>query len=211
MKLLLTLILMIMQTDTVTLFTLPELPYDLDSLEPQISGETMRYHYGKHHKAYIDNLNTLIKGTPFEGKSLEEIILGSDGAIRNNAAQAWNHTFFFLTLSPSPKKQPGGALAKAIERDFGSFETFRTLFAKQAAALFGSGWVWLTVDSDGKLRIESFSNAGNPLSEGHTPLMCMDVWEHAYYIDYRNRRADAIAAWWDKIDWGTVEKRFAAK
>lgn len=200
-----------MQTDTISVFTLPTLPYDLNGLEPQISEETMRYHYGKHHQTYVNNLNALVKGTHYEGKPLEELIRTADGAVFNNAAQAWNHTFFFLTLSPSPKMRPEGALAEAIDRDFGSFDTFRTIFNKQAATLFGSGWVWLVEDSDGKLHIEALPNAGNPLTKGQKPLMCMDVWEHAYYIDYRNRRADAVNSWWDKVDWRVVEERYAQK
>ena len=188
---------------------LPKLPYALEALEPQISRETMQYHYGKHHQAYVNNLNALIAGTKYEKMPLEEIILTSDGPIFNNAAQDWNHTFFFYSLSPSPKTVPTGALAAAIDRDFGSFDRFKEQFFKAAAGQFGSGWAWLVKDKAGKLSIVTTSNAGNPMTQGLVPLMCIDVWEHAYYIDYRNRRPDFIAVAWEKVDWATVEKRFA--
>ncbi len=208
----LTLLNLITMTTTDTLsaetFTLPELPYQLNALEPQISEETMRYHYGKHHKTYIDNLNRLIRGTRFQNAPLEEIVINSDGALFNNAAQAWNHTFYFLTLSPDPQVMPDGELAEAIKRDFGSFENFKKQFTEAAATLFGSGWTWLVKDHDGKLKIVSYSNGGNPLPHGLTPLLGIDVWEHAYYIDYRNARADALANHWDVIDWKVVGQRY---
>ena len=187
---------------------LPKLPYALDALAPQISEETMLYHYGKHHKAYVDNLNRLIVGTPWQDASLEEIVLGADGAIFNNAAQTWNHTFFFLSLSPDPKSVPTGALAEAINRDFGSFDAMKETMTKAAAGQFGSGWAWLVKDKNGKLSIVAESNAGNPMTRGLKPLLNIDVWEHAYYIDYRNRRPDFLQALWDRVDWKVVEKRF---
>ncbi len=187
---------------------LPKLPYALDALAPQISEETMLYHYGKHHKAYVDNLNRLIVGTPWQDASLEKIVLGADGAIFNNAAQTWNHTFFFLSLSPDPKSVPTGALAEAINRDFGSFDAMKETMTKTAAGQFGSGWAWLVKDKNGKLSIVAESNAGNPMTRGLKPLLNIDVWEHAYYIDYRNRRPDFLQALWDRVDWKVVEKRF---
>ena len=187
---------------------LPKLPYALDALAPKISEETMLYHYGKHHKAYVDNLNRLIEGTPWQNATLEEIVRGADGAIFNNAAQTWNHTFFFLSLSPNPKSVPTGALAEAINRDFGSFDALKETMSKAAAGQFGSGWAWLVKDKNGKLSVVAESNAGNPMTRGLTPLLNIDVWEHAYYIDYRNRRPDFIQALWDRVDWKVVEKRF---
>lgn len=194
--------------DTTAIFSLPQLPYELGDLAPQISEETMQFHYGKHHQAYIANVNKLIRGTKFERMSLEEIVKQSDGTLFNNAAQTWNHTFYFLTLSPNPKTVPTGKLSEAINRDFGSFAQLKEQLSKAAVSLFGSGWVWLAVDKTGKLVIVSESNAGTPLRLGLKPLLGIDVWEHAYYIDFRNRRADAIEALWDRIDWRTVEERF---
>lgn len=187
---------------------MPQLPYAQDALAPKMSKETFEYHYGKHLQAYINNLNDLIKETKFEDLSLEEIVKTSDGPIFNNAAQTWNHTFFFLSFSPNPKKKPEGKLAEAIERDFGSFEAMKEQFTKAASGLFGSGWAWLSADKEGKLSISQESNAGTPLKKGLTPIMTCDVWEHAYYIDYRNKRADFIAGFWDILDWGIVEKRY---
>ena len=187
---------------------LPPLPYAVDALAPKMSQETLEFHYGKHHQAYVNNLNSLIPGTPFENSSLEEIIVRADGPIFNNAAQVWNHTFFFYTLSPSPKSMPSGPLATAIDRDFGSFDQFKEKFAQAATSLFGSGWVWLVADNVGKLSIISEPNAGNPLRKGFRPLLAIDVWEHAYYIDYRNRRPDFIRNFWDLIDWNVIEKRY---
>lgn len=201
-------ILLILNLIGMTIHQLPQLPYALNALEPQISEETMRYHYGKHHQTYITNLNTLIQGTKFEDATLEEIIAQAEGPIFNNAAQAYNHTFFFLTLSPHPKTAPTGALLEAINSAFGSFDKFKEQFSKAAVGLFGSGWAWLVENKSGELSIVSSPNAGNPLTQGLKPLMCADVWEHAYYIDYRNRRADALAALWDRIDWNVVEQRY---
>lgn len=186
----------------------PELPYDSTALEPAISEETVKFHYGKHEKAYIDNLNALIKDTRFEDMSLEEIITESDGALFNNASQAWNHIFYFFGLNPEGGGEPGGDLRKAIDRDFGSFEQFKEDFVKAGVGLFGSGWVWLASDTDGKLFIQALGNAGNPMTSGLTPLLTFDVWEHAYYLDYQNRRADALKALWDFVDWDVVESRY---
>lgn len=191
------------------MFELPKLPYELDALAPQISKETMEYHYGKHHKAYVDKLNDLIKDTKYEGMALEAIIKESEGPVFNNAAQVWNHTFFFFGLSPKPKTKPTGALGAAIDRDFGSFDKLKEEMSKAGVGQFGSGWAWLVKDRGGKLSVVATPNAQTPLTTDKTPLMCIDVWEHAYYIDYRNRRPDFINAAWEKTDWSVVEKRFA--
>ena len=196
------------KTENTVTFALPKLPYSLDALAPQISEETMRYHYGRHHQTYIENLNRLVRESRFEHSALEEIVRNAEGALYNNAAQTWNHTFYFLTLSPNPKTVPTGALSEAINRDFGSFESFREQFTKASTSLFGAGWVWLAQDKNGKLSIISEPNAGNPLRNGMKPLLAFDVWEHAYYIDYRNRRADHINAIWERVDWRVVEERF---
>jgi len=189
----------------------PALPYAENALEPVISAETIRYHYGKHEKAYIDNLNRLIKGTEFENSELEDIIEKADGPLFNNASQAWNHIFYFFTFSPDGSREPGGELRKAIERDFGSFEKFKDAFVEAGAGLFGSGWVWLSRDDEGKLLITQGRNAGNPLTDGLTPLLTFDVWEHAYYLDYQNRRAEALHKLWDIIDWDVVGSRYTKK
>ncbi len=188
---------------------LPDLPYGLSALAPKMSEETLNFHYGKHLQAYVDNLNRLIVGTPFEHTSLEETLCKSSGAIFNNAAQVWNHTFFFDTLNPQVKAIPE-RLKMMLEAEFGTVEKFRETFLAAAVGLFGSGWAWLVLN-DGKLEIVSESNAGNPLTKGMTPLLTIDVWEHAYYIDYRNRRADYLNALWDLIDWGKVESRLDCK
>jgi Fe-Mn family superoxide dismutase len=187
---------------------MPSLPYAQDALAPHISKETIEHHYGKHLQTYVNNLNNMIGGTPFEDASLEDIIRKADGGIFNNGAQIWNHTFYFLSFAPNGQHAPAGKLAEAINKEFGSFEAFKEQFAKQATGLFGSGWTWLVKDGEGRLNIVNESNAGNPLRAGLTPLMVMDVWEHAYYIDYRNRRADSIKATWEVIDWKIVEGRF---
>lgn len=186
----------------------PELPYDEAALAPAISEETVKFHYGKHEKTYIDNLNAMIKGTRFEDMALEEIICESDGALFNNASQAWNHIFYFFGLNPDCNGEPSGSLRNAIDRDFGSFEQFKADFEKAGTTLFGSGWVWLAADHNGKLMILAESNAGNPLTRGLTPLMTFDVWEHAYYLDYQNRRADALKALWPIVDWDVIESRY---
>lgn len=186
----------------------PTLPYQTDALEPVISRETIDYHYGKHEKAYIDNLNKLIKGTEYEDMDLEEIIRHSDGALYNNAAQAWNHIFYFFTFSPEGNREPTGDLRRAIDRDFGSFDKFKETFEQAGASLFGSGWVWLSRDDDGKLFISQGQNAQNPLKDGLVPLLTFDVWEHAYYIDYKNLRASYLKKMWDIVDWDIVADRY---
>ena len=186
----------------------PELPYATDALAPAISQETIEYHYGKHEKAYIDNLNRLIKDTEYEDMELEDIIRSASGALFNNASQAWNHIFYFFTFSPDGIREPEGHLREAIDEQFGSFDQFKKAFEDAGATIFGSGWVWLSKDNDGKLFITQTSNAGNPLTEGLIPLLTFDVWEHAYYIDYRNRRLDALKEWWKIIDWDIVSARY---
>ncbi len=186
----------------------PQLPYDEDALEPVISRQTVEYHYGKHEKAYIDNLNRLIKGTEYEDSDLEDIIEHATGALFNNASQAWNHIFYFFTFSPDGRREPSGELRAAIDRDFGSFEKFKEAFVDAGVGLFGSGWVWLSRDESGKLFITQGPNAASPLTDGLTPLLTFDVWEHAYYLDYQNRRADALKKLWDIVDWQVVESRY---
>lgn len=189
-------------------FALPELPYAHDALAPVISEETLAFHYGKHHQAYVNNLNGLVPGTEYENADLDTIVKKSDGAIFNNAAQIWNHNFYFLSLTPVKGTAPSAALAKAIDAAFGSFENFKTEFGKAAVTLFGSGWAWLVKDADGKLSIVKESNAGTPITRGLEPLLTFDVWEHAYYIDFRNRRPDYVAALWDLVDWNVVSARY---
>ena len=186
----------------------PELPYSSDALTPVISQETIDFHYGKHEKAYIDNLNRLIKGTDYEDMELEDIIRHSEGALFNNASQAWNHIFYFFSFAPNSGGEPGGELRKAIDRDFGSFENLKKAFEDAGAGLLGSGWVWLSRDEDGKLFITQEKNAGTPLKTGLIPLLTFDVWEHAYYLDYQNRRADHLRRLWDIVDWDVVESRY---
>lgn len=196
--------------DSTSLFRLPDLPYEMSALAPNMSEETLRYHYGKHHQTYINNVNRMIEGTRFASMSLEEIVRQSDGPLYNNAAQALNHNLYFLAFAPAAvaKHAPSGALASAIKRDFGSFEAMKVQMAKAANSLFGSGWVWLAENKNGNLVILSESNAGNPLRHGLTPLLGIDVWEHAYYVDYRNDRARSISQLWDIIDWQVVEDRY---
>lgn len=183
-------------------FKLPKLPWPADALQPHISKETIEFHYGKHHAAYVTNLNKFVPGTPYENLSLEEIIQKAPaGPIFNNAAQVWNHTFFWSCLSPQGGGEPEGKLADAIKESFGSFADFKQKFTDAAVKLFGSGWVWLARDKDGKLSIESASNAGTPLQQGKTPLLTCDVWEHAYYIDYRNARPKFVDAFWKIVNW----------
>lgn len=189
-------------------FELPKLPYALNALEPVISQKTLEFHYGKHHQAYVNNLNNLVPGTRFENASLETIIKEADGGIFNNGAQVWNHTFFFHSLAPNAGVEPSGALADAIKKDFGSFAEFKEKFSKAAVTLFGSGWAWLVKNEAGKLEIVQESNAGNPLRKGLNPILTCDVWEHAYYLDYQNRRPDFVESFWKLVDWKTVEARF---
>ena len=188
-------------------FTLPELPYPMDALEPYISKRTLEFHYGKHHQAYVNNLNNLVPGTDFENASLEEIIQKADGGIFNNAAQVWNHSFYWKCLSPDGGGEPAGLLADEINQFFGSFDSFKEQFTKAAATLFGSGWAWLLKDAYGNLDIVQTSNAGCPLKEGLTPLLTCDVWEHAYYIDKQNARPAYIADFWKLVDWNAVAGR----
>lgn len=186
----------------------PNLPYAADALEPVISQDTINYHYGKHEKAYIDNLNKLISGTKYENMELEDVIRLSDGALFNNASQAWNHIFYFFSFSPNGGGEPSGELSAAINNQFGSFETFKQAFEEAGVKLFGSGWVWLSKDGEGKLFITQGINASNPLTQGLTPLLCFDVWEHAYYLDYQNRRVDALHHLWNIVDWTVIESRY---
>jgi Fe-Mn family superoxide dismutase len=189
-------------------FQLPELRYKKEALAPVISAETIEFHYGKHHLAYVNNLNGLITGTEYENADLETIIMKAEGPVFNNAAQIWNHTFYFESFSPKGSRIPSGTLADAINGSFGSFTAFQEQFSKAAASLFGSGWAWLVKNKDGALQIIQEPNAGNPLKKGLTPVMTCDVWEHAYYIDYRNRRPDYIKAFWEILDWEIIQKRF---
>ncbi|VVD88242.1 superoxide dismutase [Pandoraea horticolens] len=188
---------------------LPELPYAIDALAPTISKETMEYHYGKHHQAYVTNLNNLIKGTEFENASLEDIIKKSSGGVFNNAAQVWNHTFFWNTLSPKGGGAPSGDLAKAIDAKFGSYDAFKEAFSKSAVGNFGSGWTWLVKKADGSVDIVNTSNAATPLTGADKPLITIDVWEHAYYIDYRNARPKFVEAFWNLVNWEFAAKNFA--
>jgi superoxide dismutase len=189
--------------------TMPTLPYAVNALEPVISEQTINFHYGKHLQNYVNTLNTLVQGTEFEGKSVEDIVkTAPDGPIFNNAGQTLNHTLYFLQFkAPVQGNEPTGKIAEALVRDFGSFENFKKEFAQAGATLFGSGWAWLSQDKDGKLVITKDANAGNPLRQGNTPLLGIDVWEHAYYLDYQTRRVDHLAALWDIIDWNVVESR----
>ncbi len=186
---------------------LPKLPYSPEALEPHISKKTIEYHYGKHHMTYVKKLNDMIPGTPFEEASLEEIIMKAEGGIFNNGAQVWNHTFYWEGLTPEGGGEPEGELLKAIQRDFGSFEKFKEAFASASVTLFGSGWSWLVKNQNGKLEILQTSNAENPMRDGKTPLLTCDVWEHAYYLDYQNRRPDYLGAFQKIINWKRVEDR----
>ncbi len=189
--------------------TLPELPWPKDALTGSISSETIDYHYGKHHKAYIDKLNAAIEGTGDAEKSLEELIKTTNGGTFNNSAQVWNHTFYWNCLSPRGGGAPSGAAADAISSAFGSFDAFKDQFSNSAATLFGSGWAWLCKTSAGGLQIVQTVNAGNPITDGHTPLLTCDVWEHAYYIDYRNARPNYIEAFWKLVNWDFVGKNLS--
>ena len=188
---------------------LPALPYAMDALSPHISKETLEFHYGKHHQTYVTNLNNLIKGSEFENASLEEIVKKASGGVFNNAAQIWNHTFYWNSLSPKGGGQPSGALASAITAKWGSFDAFKEAFTKSAVGNFGSSWTWLVKKSDGSLDIVNTSNAATPLTTGDKPLLTCDLWEHAYYIDYRNRRPDYMGAFWSLVNWDFAAKNFA--
>ncbi|MCA9553765.1 MAG: superoxide dismutase [Myxococcales bacterium] len=187
-------------------FTLPELPYSKDALAPHISAETLEYHHGKHHAKYVETLNSLTEGTDNANKSLEELIKSTSGKLFNQAAQVWNHTFYWNCLSPNGGGAPTGKIADAINEAFGSFETFKEKFSAEAAGHFGSGWAWLVKDAAGKLSIVGSHDAGNPMTSGLTPVLTCDVWEHAYYVDYRNARPNYIAAWWNLVNWDFANK-----
>lgn len=189
-------------------FELPALPYANNALEPVISEKTIEFHYGKHHQAYVNNLNNLVPGTKFENADLLTIVKESDGGIFNNAAQVWNHTFYFEQFMPNGGGEPKGALAEAINEKFGSFDNFKTEFVNAGVTTFGSGWAWLVKNAEGKLEIVKESNAGNPITKGLQPIFTFDVWEHAYYLDYQNRRPDHLSALWNIINWDLVSKRF---
>lgn len=189
-------------------FELPALPYNLDALEPVISRSTMEFHYGKHEQTYINNLNKLIEGTPFENKTLDEIVLKSDGAVFNNAAQAWNHIFYFNTFIAPAQSHYKGTVAKKIDEKWGSFEAFKDAFVNAGTSIFGSGWVWLTTNKQHELEIIKEPNAGNPITKGLTPLLTFDVWEHAYYLDYQNRRADQLNDLFKIVNWQAVDQRY---
>lgn len=190
-------------------YNMPILPYAKDALAPAISEETINYHYGKHLQTYVNNLNALVKDTPFEGKTVEEIVaVAPDGPIFNNAGQVLNHTLYFLQFTPYPERyEPQGKLAEAIKRDFGNFENFKNEMTQASTSLFGSGWTWLAVNKEGKLVIVKEANGSNPLRQGMKPLLGFDVWEHAYYLDYQNRRTDHLSNLWKIIDWKVVENR----
>ncbi|MEI6145719.1 MAG: Fe-Mn family superoxide dismutase [Methylococcales bacterium] len=191
-------------------FELPALPYATNRLVPYISEETLEFHHGKHHQTYVTNLNNLVPGTEFADLSLEEIIVKSSGPIFNNAAQVWNHTFYWNSLKPNGGGEPTGALADAITATFGSFAAFKEEFSKCAITTFGSGWAWLVKNADGSLALVSTSNAGCPLTTGQTPLLTCDVWEHAYYIDYRNARPAYLEAFWALVNWDFAAANFAS-
>jgi len=185
-------------------FELPSLPFDMDALEPYISHETLEYHYGKHHQAYVTNLNNLTTGTEYAESSLEDVVNSAQGGLFNNAAQVWNHSFYWNCLSPNGGGEPVGSLATAIKAAFGSFEEFKEKFSQAAITTFGSGWGWLVQNNDGSLELMSTSNAGNPMTSGKKPLLTCDVWEHAYYIDYRNARPKYVEAFWKLVNWDFV-------
>jgi Fe-Mn family superoxide dismutase len=188
-------------------FELPALPYAMDALEPHISKETLEYHYGKHHLTYVNNLNQLLQNHALANESLENIILKSDGGLFNNAAQVWNHTFYWHCLSPQGGGEPEGKLAQMINQKFGSFAQFKELFTKTAISTFGSGWAWLVLDKNGELALTSTSNADTPMRHQHKALLTCDVWEHAYYIDYRNARASYVEHFWNLVNWKFVAEQ----
>ena len=189
-------------------FELPKLPYEMNALEPHISKETLEYHYGKHHAAYVNNLNKLTEGKPEANESLEALIKSASGGVFNNAAQIWNHTFYWHCMAPKAGGEPTGKLLTAINTAFGSFAEFKEKFSTAAATNFGSGWTWLVKNVDGALEIVNTGNAGNPLKDSKMPLLTLDVWEHAYYIDYRNARPKYIEHFWDLVNWDFVAKNF---
>lgn len=189
-------------------FEKPKLPYGMDALEPVISQETVEYHYGKHEQAYIDNLNKLTEGTKYAEMPLEQVICESEGGLFNNASQSWNHIFYFFQFNPGGQKLPTGRLLDKINETYGSFENFKKEVEEVGTTLFGSGWVWVTTDTNGNLAISKGSNAENPLTKGLKPILVIDVWEHAYYLDYQNRRAEYLHRIWDLIDWNLIDIRY---
>jgi len=182
-------------------FELPELPYSKDALDPHISARTLDFHHGKHHNAYVTKLNAMTEGTDKASKSLEDLIKSESGGLFNQAAQTWNHTFYWHSLSPNGGGEPSGPIADAIKSDLGGFEAFKEKFSAEAAGHFGSGWAWLVRNASGKLEVVSTHDAGNPMTDGHTPILTCDVWEHAYYLDYQNARPKYIEAWWNLVNW----------
>jgi Fe-Mn family superoxide dismutase len=188
-------------------FKLPQLPYSNNALEPVFSEKTIDFHYGKHHQAYVNNLNKLLPGSDFVNADLETIIKKARGGLFNNGAQVWNHTFYFTSFLPKPKLAPERKLAALIDRDFGSLDQFKGAFEKEATSIFGSGWAWLVIDGNEKLSIMQTANADNPLRDGLIPLLTADVWEHAYYLDYQNKRPEYLSNFWKVLDWETIEGR----
>ena len=188
-------------------FSLPPLPYEMNALEPHISSETLEFHYGKHHQTYVNNLNGLVEGTDNASKSLEEIIMSSDGGLFNNAAQVWNHTFYWNCMGPNGGGNPTGSAADAINQAFGSFDNFKDQFSKSAATNFGSGWTWLVKNSSGGVEIQNTSNAGCSMTSGNKAVLTIDVWEHAYYVDKRNARPAYIESWWNLVNWDYVNSQ----
>ena len=188
-------------------FSLPPLPYEMNALEPHISSETLEFHYGKHHQTYVNNLNGLVEGTDNASKSLEEIIMSSEGGLFNNAAQVWNHTFYWNCMGPNGGGNPTGSAADAINQAFGSFDNFKDQFSKSAATNFGSGWTWLVKNSSGDVEIQNTSNAGCPMTSGNKAVLTIDVWEHAYYVDKRNARPAYIESWWNLVNWDYVNSQ----
>ena len=188
-------------------FSLPPLPYEMNALEPHISSETLEFHYGKHHQTYVNNLNGLVEGTDNASKSLEEIIMSSDGGLFNNAAQVWNHTFYWNCMGPNGGGNPTGSTADAINQAFGSFDNFKDQFSKSAATNFGSGWTWLVKNSSGGVEIQNTSNAECPMTSGNKAVLTIDVWEHAYYVDKRNARPAYIESWWNLVNWDYVNSQ----
>ena len=188
-------------------FSLPPLPYEMNALEPHISSETLEFHYGKHHQTYVNNLNGLVEGTDNDSKSLEEIIMSSDGGLFNNAAQVWNHTFYWNCMGPNGGGNPTGSAADAINQAFGSFDNFKDQFSKSAATNFGSGWTWLVKNSSGGVEIQNTSNAECPMTSGNKAVLTIDVWEHAYYVDKRNARPAYIESWWNLVNWDSVNSQ----
>ena len=190
-------------------FELPELPYEKNALEPYISAETLDYHHGKHHQTYINNLNKLTTNNQWSNHTLEQLIQEADGGLFNNAAQVWNHTFYWNCLTPKSSRKPDGKLAQAINTNFGSFDSFKEQFTQAAMGQFGSGWAWLSKSTSGSLKISATSNAGNPMTAGDTPLLTCDVWEHAYYIDTRNNRGQYLSNFWELVNWCFVSDNLA--